>query len=34
MATYSSMTKSELSDLMELITAFGVSHGVTFNDMV
>lgn len=28
----SKMTKEELSDLMELISAFGAQQGVTFND--
>lgn len=28
----SKMTKRELGDLMELISAFGVQHGVVFND--
>lgn len=28
----SKMTKRELSDLMELATAFGIEHGVTFNE--
>lgn len=28
----SKMSKAELSDLMELITAYGAAHGVTFND--
>lgn len=28
----SKMTKRELSDLMELIAAFGAQHGVKFND--
>lgn len=30
----SKMTKRELSDLMELIAAFGANNGVNFNDMV
>ena len=29
----SKMSKKELSDLMELITAFGIEHGVRFNDV-
>ena len=29
----SKMTKKELSDLMELITAFGIEHGVRFSDV-
>ena len=28
----SDMTKDEMSDLLELIMAFGAEHGVTFND--
>lgn len=28
----SDLTKSEMSDLMELITEFGTRHGVVFND--
>ena len=30
----SRMTIRELSDLMELITCFGIEHGVVFNDSV
>jgi len=28
----SDLSKSEMSDLMELITAFGANHGVRFNE--
>lgn len=29
----SDLSKSEMGDLMELISAFGTNHGVTFHDM-